>query len=70
MLLTCSFMIFLVSPFPLQIDLAQSDGLDGARREGDIRTLLVRVPPWIVHEEAYHDERLQAIAENFGAHPV
>lgn len=57
-------------PLPTQIDLTQSDGLDGARGEGDLRTLLIRVPPWPVHEEAYHHELLQAVAEKPGPHPV
>ena len=55
---------------PLQIDPAQSNGLNCARREGDLRALLIRVPPWPVHEKAYHDGRVQAIAENYGPHPI
>ena len=42
-------------PHQHQIDLAQSDGIHSAWREGDLRTLLIRVPPWPLYEEAHHD---------------
>ena len=54
------FHLALLPSFPHQhqVDLAQSDGIHSVWREGDLRTLLIRVPPWPLYEEAHHDGEL------------